>query len=169
MADTEKTDTEKLGSEKAASENADAEKPSDEKQETKEVGDKDESAPEAADTAHSQTPASGSTRQAVTEAALEQLAAATGDSSRRARSTRKNADRGVSPSKPARSAPHYTRRDAQVYDSDDSDTDSCVSSVSDSTIDAEIEKAKLPTPALTKEEKKEKKAADDERDRKSVV
>ncbi|KFZ17878.1 hypothetical protein V501_01497 [Pseudogymnoascus sp. VKM F-4519 (FW-2642)] len=162
MADTEKTDTEKSGSEKAVSENADAEKPSGEKPEVKAVNNK-EPAAEGADPAHSQTPASSSTRQAITEAALDQLAAATGDSSRPARSTRKNADRGVSPLNHARSAPRdkLNRREAPIYDSDDSDTDSCVSSVSDSTIDAEIEKAKLPTP-VTKEEKKDKKAADDE-------
>ncbi|OBT79564.1 hypothetical protein VF21_01271 [Pseudogymnoascus sp. 05NY08] len=163
MADTEKTDTEKSGSEKAVSENADSEKPS-EKTEAKAVKDKDESTTEGADPTHSQTPASSSTRQAITEAALDQLAAATGDSSRSARSTRKNADRGVSPFKPAGSASRdkLNRREAPIYDSDHSDTDSCVSSVSDSTIDAEIEKAKLPIPALTKEEKKDKKAADDE-------
>ncbi|KFY22509.1 hypothetical protein V493_06553 [Pseudogymnoascus sp. VKM F-4281 (FW-2241)] len=154
MADTEKTDTEKSGSEKT----------SEEKPETKAGEDKDAPAPEVGDPTHSQTPASSNARQAVTEAALSQLAAATGDSSRPARSTRKNADRGVSPFNPAGFAPHdkLNRRDIQIYDSDDSDTDSCVSSVSDSTIDTEIEKAKLPTPAVTKDEKKDKKAADDE-------
>lgn len=161
MADTEKTDTEKSGSEKAVSENADAEKPSEEKPETKAAEDGDKPASEGADPTHSQTPVSSSTRQAVTEAALDQLAAATGDSSRPARATRKNTDRGVSPFNPA-PRDKLTRRDVQIYDSDDSDTDSCVSSVSDSTIDAEIEKAKLPTPAVVKEEKKDKKAADDE-------
>lgn len=154
MADTEKTDTEKTGSEKA-----DAETPSEEKTETKTMEDKDEQAPEGAAPTHTQTPASSSTRQAITEAALDQLDAATGVASRSSRSTRKNADRGVSPFNPG---DKLTRREASVYDSDDSDTDSCVSSVSDSTIDAEIEKAKLPTPAVIKEEKKDKKAADDE-------
>ncbi|KFY01851.1 hypothetical protein O988_02506 [Pseudogymnoascus sp. VKM F-3808] len=157
MADTEKTDTEKSGSEKAVSENAEPEKPSDEKPETK-AEDKEDPSPEGADSA------SSSTRQAITEAALEQLAAATGDKSRPSRSARKNTDRGVSPFKSAGFAPDNTlnRREAPVYDSDESDTDSCVSSVSDSTIDAEIEKAKLPTPSSTKEEKKEKKTTDDE-------
>ncbi|OBT47162.1 hypothetical protein VE00_03378 [Pseudogymnoascus sp. WSF 3629] len=162
-ADTDMADTEKTDTEKSVSENADAEKPSEEKPEAKAVKDKDEPATEGADPTHSQAPASSSTRQAITEAALDQLAAATGDSSRPARSTRKSADRGVSPFSPG-FAPRdkLNRREAPIYDSDDSDTDSCVSSVSDSTIDAEIEKAKLPTPALTKEEKKDKKAADDE-------
>ncbi|KAL5350192.1 hypothetical protein ACLOAV_005229 [Pseudogymnoascus australis] len=162
-ADTDMADTEKSGSEKAVSENADAAKPS-EKSEAKPVENKDEPVPETADPTHSQTPASSSTRQAVTEAALNQLAAATGDSSRPARSTRKNADRGVSPFNPAGFSPHdrLAGREVPIYDSDDSDTDSCVSSVSDSTIDAEIEKAKLPTPAVVKEEKKDKKAGDDE-------
>ncbi|KFY16769.1 hypothetical protein V492_01108 [Pseudogymnoascus sp. VKM F-4246] len=159
MADTEKTDTEKTGSE-----NAESEKPSEEKSETKTADCQDEPLPEGSDPPHSQTPASSSTRQAVTEAALNQLVAATGDSSRSARSSRKNADRGVSPFNPAGSAfrEKLSRREVPIYDSDDSDTDSCVSSVSDSTIDAEIEKAKLPTTAVIKEEKKDKKAVDDE-------
>lgn len=153
-ADTDMADTEKTGSEKT-----DAETPSEDKTGAKATEDKDEQAPEGAAPRHSQTPASSSARQAVTEAALDQLDAATGVACRGSRSTRKNADRGVSPFSPG---DKLTRREAPIYDSDDSDTDSCVSSVSDSTIDAEIEKAKLPTPAVIKEEKKDKKAADDE-------
>jgi hypothetical protein len=96
---------------------------------------------------------------------LESNVAAAASSSSRSR--RRSTNRGPSPPPVGFSSAYYesrvsfSQRDAAPFnDAEESDTDSCVSSVSSSTIDAEIAKANAPLPPKPKET--EKKASGDE-------
>jgi len=96
---------------------------------------------------------------------LESSVVAAASSSRR--SSRRSTNREPSPAPPGFSPAGYesrisfSQRDAApLNDLEESDTDSCVSSVSSSTIDAEIARANAPPPPKPKE--KEKKASSSE-------